>query len=92
MLIVIFAAGSLQRAEEAEEDRKDSLVAHLDSGRASRFFPHSLQYWGIQSYQFCCNLSFNPILPQKRPDADIHALPSSQNGSQRPIEICTFMA
>jgi hypothetical protein len=38
MLIVIFDAGALQRAEEVEEDRKDSLVAHLDSGR---FFFHS---------------------------------------------------
>jgi hypothetical protein len=86
MLIVILIAGALQRAKEVEEDRQDSLAAHVDSGGASRVF-FFLLLWavhigGIQSYQFCCNLSFKPFLPQKRPDADIHVLPSS-NGSQQ---------
>ena len=30
-----FDAGALQRAKEVEKDRKDSLAAHVDYGRAS---------------------------------------------------------
>lgn len=81
MLIVIyFDPGTLQRAEEVEKDRKDGLAAHVDSACASRVY---LLLWavyigGIQSYQFCCNISSKPLLPQKRPDADVHTLPSSE--------------
>ena len=81
MLIVIFYAGALQRAKEVEKDRKDSLASHVDPGRTSRVFFFTLvgsSYWGIQSYQICCIFSFKPLLSQKRPDADIHMLPSSE--------------
>jgi hypothetical protein len=66
MLIVIFDAGALQRAKEVEKDRKDSLAAHVDSGRASQFFLFlwAVHIGGIQSYQFCCNLSSKPFSPK----------------------------
>ena len=94
MLIVIFDAGALQRAKEVEKDRQDGMAAHVDSSGASRgfFFLWAVHIGGIQSYQFCCNLSSKPLLPQKRPDADIHTLPSSRTVVNNPIENCTFMA
>ena len=96
MLIVILIAGALQRAKEVEEEqrRASACARRFPAARLKFFF---LLLWavhigGIQSYQFCCNLSSKFLLPQKRPDADIHTLPSSRTVVNDPIENCTFMA
>jgi hypothetical protein len=88
MLIVIFA-GALQRAKEVEKDRKDSLAAHVDSGGASRVFFYSSGQFILGAFShtsFVAIFHPNPSLPQRRPDADIHTLPSSRTVANNPIE------